>query len=887
MPEKKRTISTYQPSVGKRQRRSPVSSETANEEASSDEVEQISPESITIAIFCALVYEAVAVRYTLDEEYSCRPKGIGPKKYVYSFGRIAEHKVVIARPYQMGTIEAAHCATAVSQQFPNVRLALMVGIGAGIPNLPKHDIRLGDLAISIPQDGHPGVIQYDFVKYEQGGVAQKGYLNKPPPILISADGSLQEDELMEKHPLKKILRKITKIPKFARPRTDDILFDINFHHINEGSDCSECVASSERRILLRSPRSDHQPIIHRGLILSGNGVVKNPQGRDELRRGYSNAVCFEMEAAGIMDEIPCLVVRGICDYADTHKQDSWHYYAAAVAAAYCRALLCKVDSQEVEETRSMREVIKDMKGLIAESVVDNIDQNIIFKKLHPIKEASFDSYMEDDEGQCLSGTRTEILAQVSQWGLSLSSPYIFWLNGMAGTGKSTISRTLGALFKGKKILGASFFFKRGEGNRGSAKRLFATIAWQLLAKFPELAASIKTALNNDPDITVKSLKEQFDKLVLNPLRDLEEKGQRDERIVLIIDALDECESPKDIGSIIQLLPRLKQLEAIQIRIFLTSRPELPTVLGFREVEETDRQDLILHEIPEPIIAHDIALFLTHRFLEIRKKHLLPNSWPRDQDIQKLAKTAVPLFILAATVCRFIEDMKWSPQERLSEFLRDPATKSASLMDRTYLPILTQLLTGQNDNESQQLKQEFHGILGVIIVLASPLSVNALANLIGKPIFLIQRRVEVFRSVLNVPSDLDMPVRLLHLSFRDFLISTDGDLHIDEKDTHAKIALHCLRVMENQLIHNICGLASYGTERKDIDPPVIKQHLTAELQYSSRYWVYHLEQSEGHISEFEILSFLKRHFLHWLEALTLIESISDAVEMIDTLKSSTW
>ncbi|KAE8395978.1 hypothetical protein BDV23DRAFT_178045 [Aspergillus alliaceus] len=594
-----------------------------------------------------------------------------------------------------------------------------------------------------------------------------------------------------------------------------------------------------------------------------------------------------MEAAGIMDEIPCLVVRGICDYADTHKQDSWHYYAAAVAAAYCRALLCKVDSQEVEETRSMREVIKDMKGLIAESVVDNIDQNIIFKKLHPIKEASFDSYMEDDEGQCLSGTRTEILAQVSQWGLSLSSPYIFWLNGMAGTGKSTISRTLGALFKGKKILGASFFFKRGEGNRGSAKRLFATIAWQLLAKFPELAASIKTALNNDPDISVKSLKEQFDKLVLNPLRDLEEKGQRDGCIVLIIDALDECESPKDIGSIIQLLPRLKQLEAIQIRIFLTSRPELPTVLGFREVEETDRQDLILHEIPEPIIAHDIALFLTHRFLEIRKKHLLPNSWPRDQDIQKLAKTAVPLFILAATVCRFIEDMKWSPQERLSEFLRDPATKSASLMDRTYLPILTQLLTGQNDNESQQLKQEFHGILGVIIVLASPLSVNALANLIGKPIYLIQRRVEVFRSVLNVPSDLDMPVRLLHLSFRDFLISTNSDFHIDEKDTHAKVALHCLRVIENRLIHNICGLASYGTERKDIDPPVIKQHLTAELQYSSRYWVYHLEQSEGHISEFEILSFLKRHFLHWLEALTLIESISDAVEMIDTLKSSTW
>jgi nucleoside phosphorylase len=111
----------------------------------------------------------VAVRSTLDEEYSCHPKG---HDYVYSFGKIAEHKVVIAQS-QMGTIEAACCASAVSRQFPNVRLALMVGIGAGIPS-PTHDIRLGDLAISIPKDGHPGVVQYDFGKYEQNNFQLKG-----------------------------------------------------------------------------------------------------------------------------------------------------------------------------------------------------------------------------------------------------------------------------------------------------------------------------------------------------------------------------------------------------------------------------------------------------------------------------------------------------------------------------------------------------------------------------------------------------------------------------------------------------------------------------------------------------------------------------------------
>ncbi|KAF5858596.1 hypothetical protein ETB97_003989 [Aspergillus alliaceus] len=339
----------------------------SGEHTSSEEHEEISSEDITIAIFCALAYEAVAVKYTLDEEYSCRLKGIGPKKYVYSFGRVAKHKVVIARPHQMGTVDTAHCATAVSLQFPNVRLALMVGIGAGIPSIPKYDIRLGDLAISIPQDGHSGVIQYDFVKYERDSIVLKGCLNKPPPILISADGSLQEDEIMERRPLKKFLQKITSLPKFARPEADDILFDENFHHINKGSDCSGCKASSEKKVVLRSPRPDHQPVIHRGLILSGNGVIKDPQDRDELRRGKKDAICFEMEAAGIMDEIPCLIVRGICDYADTHKQDIWHYYAAAVAAAYCKALLRKVDHQEVEEATSIKELIAGV-GKLAEEV---------------------------------------------------------------------------------------------------------------------------------------------------------------------------------------------------------------------------------------------------------------------------------------------------------------------------------------------------------------------------------------------------------------------------------------------------------------------------------------------------------------------------------------
>ena len=333
----------------------PPPNSSTDEESDLEVFKEISPEAITIAIFCALSYEVVAVKYSLDEELRCRSMAARPQRYIYSFGRIESHNLVIARPSQMGTVSAAQCAATVSQQFPNIRFAMMVGIGAGIPNPPSRDIRLGDIAVSIPQDNHPGVIQYDFGKYEVDGFVLKGSLNKPPSILISADGSLEEDEMMDRSPLRKVLRSITKKSGFKRPDTANNLFKEDFHHIRNGRDCTECLASGTAKLVLRPTRCRKDPVVHRGLILSGSGVVKNPQDRYRLCRNYSNAICFETGAAGIMDEIPCLVVRGICDYADTHTQDGWHYFAAATAASYCKAVLRKFDSKPPEGISHVRD----------------------------------------------------------------------------------------------------------------------------------------------------------------------------------------------------------------------------------------------------------------------------------------------------------------------------------------------------------------------------------------------------------------------------------------------------------------------------------------------------------------------------------------------------
>lgn len=324
------------------------------------EPEEISPEAIRVAIFCALTYEAVAVRYCLDSEAVCHLTPGRPRNYVYIFGRIGRHNIVVAQPHQMGTVEAALCAAEVSQQFPNVKFALMVGIGAGIPQFPidpERDIRLGDVAVGIPGNDHPGVIQYDYGKYERDRFVRKGSLNNPPGILTSADAILRQDAMMDKNLLVNILENLIKKPKFARPKTADLLFEPCSHHVKKGSDCKECEVSSGMKLVHRDDRHP-EPVVHRGLILSGNGVIKDPHKRDELCRNHGEAICFEMEAAGIVNEIPCLVVRGICDYADTHKQDGWHYYAAAVAAAYCSALLHKVDHEELDETESMSQLMR-------------------------------------------------------------------------------------------------------------------------------------------------------------------------------------------------------------------------------------------------------------------------------------------------------------------------------------------------------------------------------------------------------------------------------------------------------------------------------------------------------------------------------------------------
>ncbi|KAH8425539.1 ATP-binding protein [Aspergillus melleus] len=353
----------------------------------------------------------------------------------------------------------------------------------------------------------------------------------------------------------------------------------------------------------------------------------------------------------------------------------------------------------------------------AEAILNHLDQlTVDIQKVRDAvnmlnlpfaKGAFFDSFEDQHEDKCLPGTRIELLQQVQDWG-RFSDRHIFWLSGMAGTGKSTIARTVARTFKEDGILGASFFFKRGEGDRGSAAKFFSTIVKQLAVHIPQMVPGIQKALGEDPTIPGKSLREQFNKLMLQPLR-ATNHGEAMNFTVIVIDALDECEPEEDVEIILDLLPEIETATNMAIRFFLTSRPEIPIRCGFDQIDKSKYQNTTLQNLDEDVIKHDIALYLREEFSKIQQKrrHALSPGWPGEERIEALTMMACPLFIFAATVCRFVADRHFDPDKRLREF---STGSTGSKMDDTYRPVLNQLLV-QDATDRTKLIEEFQRIIG--------------------------------------------------------------------------------------------------------------------------------------------------------------------------------
>ncbi|OTA81209.1 hypothetical protein M434DRAFT_47169, partial [Hypoxylon sp. CO27-5] len=297
----------------------------------------------TVGIIYIKPLEMKAITVMFDERFDSIPVAHGDVND-YSLGRIGHHNIVVVGPARgdQGTVATAQFSSTIRLTFPNLCVGLLVGIGGGIPHYPEHDVRLGDVVVGAPETG-PAVVQYDLGKRTENGFEVTRVLGKPPGLLLKVVNKVDDkymyiqdgaDDILKSH-----IDRFSTFPRlrkeFKRPSTPDRLFQSSYIHEHG----TECVDHDPEFEVLRQPRQSNDIVVHLSTILSGDSVMKCSTDRDLLSAKHNNALCIEMEAAGLMDVFPCLVIRGICDYADSHKDSIWQNFAAATASAYARELL--------------------------------------------------------------------------------------------------------------------------------------------------------------------------------------------------------------------------------------------------------------------------------------------------------------------------------------------------------------------------------------------------------------------------------------------------------------------------------------------------------------------------------------------------------------------
>jgi nucleoside phosphorylase len=346
----------------------------------------------TVGWVCALPKEQTAATAMLDQRHTDLPKPPNDLN-TYTLGSIGKHNIVIAclPKGKLGPSSAATIATQMVRTFPSIKIGLMVGIGGGIP--PK--VRLGDVVVSTPVGQFPGVVQWDFGKAKDGGKFERtGALNNPPTSLLTALTKLETQHEMNGSKIYEYLDDLERnwpnlVPKYiwSASLRDPFLEQDNSYRgqsrlqvifltlweaivaflklllgwwaiasvdreAEQGTNITARTAVDGKQSKLREIR------VHYGLIASGNQVIKDDKLRDSLSESLGgNLLCVEMEAAGLMDNFPCIVIRGICDYADSHKNKDWQEHAAAVAAAFAKELLGYVQPSDVDRERPVKDIL--------------------------------------------------------------------------------------------------------------------------------------------------------------------------------------------------------------------------------------------------------------------------------------------------------------------------------------------------------------------------------------------------------------------------------------------------------------------------------------------------------------------------------------------------
>ncbi|KAH7317051.1 hypothetical protein B0I35DRAFT_354645 [Stachybotrys elegans] len=538
-------------------------SPTHDEPANHAPTVKLSHEDYTIAWICALHLELAASRAMLDEVHEPLPAHDGDHN-AYVLGRIAKHNVVmVALPMVYGKVNAAAVSTHLKRSFPNIKATLMVGIGGGAPG--EANLYLGDVVVGIR------VMEYDLGKAINDGDFQCTAVPKlPSPFLLSAAANLRSKHGMDQSSPRAQELMRTKLSRYSRPTEPDRLFQASYPHPSDAKTCDGCDASKQQP---RLRRSTEDFLIHYGVVASGDSVNKDVSKRDMISRRFE-AICFEMEAAGIMDSLECLPIRGICDYSDSHKNKASQDYAAATAASYARELLETIPSLTSGQAQP---IVRDTAIITASPSpgAELIERRECFLGLldFPQINARKDAIRAEQGKTCRWFlTHPKYLDWIDLRSYATGHSCLLWIRGKAGAGKSTLMKFLHSEVK-KRQLGAtvvSFFFNaRGAYLEKSITGMYRSLLKQILTQFPDLQRILDqmefSSTRESACPNLNGLKELFQHAIMA-------LGRRS--LICFIDALDEC-NEDDVRDMVHFFSDLTESateEQVQFRVCFSSRP---------------------------------------------------------------------------------------------------------------------------------------------------------------------------------------------------------------------------------------------------------------------------------------------------------------------------
>lgn len=411
---------------------------------------------------------------------------------------------------------------------------------------------------------------------------------------------------------------------------------------------------------------------------------------------------------------------------------------------------------------------------------------------------------------------------------------------------------------------------------------------------PALYQHICNAIVECNDISSRSLYDQWDRLVLRPLSKLENGHKHS--FVIVVDALDECDGDEDIRTVIDILARTQLLEKVRLRVLITSRPEIPIRLEFTHTSNVIYKAFGLENISPYTVDHDIELFLEYNLRVIKEEYSLSSAWLDKQTIETLVSRSNGLFIWAATACRFIREGKRRFAAKRLESILGAGTSTITAPDKflneIYTTVLKQSISADFEGEErEEAYLMLRLVVGSIVTFISPLSLSSLSRLLSITEEDVHYTVEELHSILIVPDSSNDIICVHHPSFRDFLLDrnrcTDPNFWVDQRQAHQTIAERCIQLMSDTLTQDIYDLKAPGVLVTEIESIAGQKKLSEEVQYACLYWVHHIKKSGVQVNDGDqVHRFLSEHLLHWLEALSLMEKISEGVHAITVLESIT-